>query len=193
MRDFASNKANFKDHYDSEVKGCEEQLRASRVFKLDSMQKKYLTTIDTMTLSYAALIEQHKANAKDLMSNMKDAQNYKKRVGGNEPILNNYNRYMKDYETALTSQTNVGEEWQDFHRETNVQLVRQTKNYEAIAKLLDLTKKFEEERFGSSKGLLAKENRLFSEGSKASRQNIGIFIKNLRVVQKEIRKEQAGI
>jgi hypothetical protein len=193
MRDFASNKANFKDHYDSEVKGCEEQLRASRVFKLDSMQKKYLHTIDTMTLSYAALIDQHKANAKDLMSNMKDAQNYKKRVGGNEAILNNYNRYMKDYETSLTSQTNVGEEWADFHRETNVQLVKQTRNYEAIAKLLELTKSFEEDRFGSSKGLLAKENRMFSEGSKASRQNIGVFIKNLRAVQKEIKKEQAGI
>jgi hypothetical protein len=193
MRDYANNKANYLDHYDTEVKGCEEQLRASRVYKLDSMQKKYLRTIDTLALSYNALIEQHKANAKDLMSNMKDAQNYKKRVGGNEPIVNNYNKYMKDYEQALTSQTNVGEEWSDFHKEVRNELIRQTKSYESLGKLLVLTKEFETSRFGDNKALLSKEGKVFTQNTKASRANIANFTKSLRNIQKEIRKEQAKI
>ncbi|MFM2388350.1 MAG: hypothetical protein RL660_3107 [Bacteroidota bacterium] len=183
-------RAKGQDHYDEDVQRFEASVTTIRQNSLDSLQKKYLSNMDTLDAMYVRLQTTMQKTAQTFISSLKDIQTYQRKIGGKDPILSSYKSLERRCKQLLEESIELGNQQVSMHNDCNTVLARQANNYAGQNKLLDLCKKIEKQRYDIIAGLLKSEEEQVKKMIDSRKEEITETSKRIRKLKKALEKSQ---
>jgi hypothetical protein len=174
------------DHYDADIQHLELAISTIRGSSLDSLQKKYLTNIDTLDAMYMRLQATMQKTAAAYQSNLKDIQAYQRKIGGKDPILSTYKGLERRCKQILEESLALGDQQVAMHNDCNRELALQAGGYASQNKLLTLCKKIEKQRYDMIAGLLKAEEMEVKNMIDSRKENITTTSKRIRTLKKSL-------